>query len=165
MSDTPAFLAERLISEGKKTLEFFKALQPEEWRATIYTEGTEWAVRDVLAHFVAAEKGVTRLIEVIVAGGSGVPEDFDLNAYNERKVSSLKETPPEALLEQFIQARQQSAKMAGGLSPQDLEKIGRHPFLGLAPVAEILKLVYRHNQLHQRDVRRSLHPDSENAIG
>jgi hypothetical protein len=155
MPDTPEFLSERLRAEGAKTLAFFRALNPQQWEAAVYTEGTHWSVRHVLAHFVATEAGITRLVENIMAGGQGTPEDFDVNAYNERKVDGLKETTPEELLEQFSQLREISSTLVRGLHPEDLGKSGRHPWLGLAPLGEIVKLMYRHNQIHQRDIRKA----------
>jgi DinB superfamily len=165
MSDTPAHLSERMLSEGQKTLAFFRLLTPEQWGLTIYTEGTQWAVRDVLAHFVAAESGITRLVENILSGGAGTPEDFNLNAYNERKVAGLKGVPTEELLAQFASLREQSAALARGLSEEDLLKTGRHPWLGVAPIADILKMMYRHNQIHQRDIRRSTGPGERSING
>jgi hypothetical protein len=165
MPDTPAHLSERMLSEGRNTLAFFRALTPEQWDLTIYTEGAEWAVRDVLAHFVAAESGMARLVENILAGGAGTPDDFDLNAYNERKVAGLKGVSIEELLAQFASQREKSAALTCRLSPEDLLKTGRHPWLGVATIADILKMMYRHNQIHQRDIRRSVSPGERSANG
>jgi hypothetical protein len=41
-----------------------------------------------------------------------------------------------------------------GLSEADLQKTGRHPFLGETSLAEMIKMVYRHNQIHYRDLRK-----------
>ncbi len=165
MPDTPAHLSERMLSEGQKTLAFFNTLKLEQWSLTIYTEGSEWAVRDVLAHFVAAEAGMARLVENIISGGAGTPDDFDLNAYNERKVAGLKGVSTEELLAQFATKREYSAALARRLSPDDLLKTGRHPWLGVTTIAEILKMMYRHNQIHQRDIRRSVSPGERSADG
>jgi hypothetical protein len=158
MPDSPELIAERMLVEGRKTLEFFRSLTPEQWESTIYTEGSVWRLRDVLAHFVSAELGMLRLVESILSGGQGTPDDFDLNAYNERKVAGLKDTPIEVLLEQFSNARQRSVALVQTVSAADLAKNGRHPWLGIAPIADILKMMYRHNQIHQREIRRILHP-------
>jgi len=165
MPDSPAHLSERMLSEGQKTLEFFRALTPEQWGLTIYTEGSDWAVRDVLAHFVAAESGIARLVENILSGGAGTPEDFNLNAYNERKVAGFKGVSIEELLAQFASLRENSAALARRLSPEDLLKTGRHPWLGVAAIADILKMMYRHNQIHQRDIRRSVSPGERSEDG
>jgi hypothetical protein len=91
-----------------------------------------------------------------LGGGAGVGEDFDINSYNERKVDALQGTPVGPLLDQFRLARQASAALVSGLAASDLNKTGRHPFLGVAPVGEIVMLIYRHNQIHQRDIRKTL---------
>jgi len=165
MPDTPSHLSERMLSEGQKTLEFFRLLTPEQWDLAIYTEGSEWAVRDVLAHFVSAESGVARLVENILSGGAGTPEDFNLNSYNERKVAGLKGVSTEELLAQFAALREKSAALARRLNAEDLLKTGRHPWLGVATIADILKMMYRHNQIHQRDIRRSVSPGERSADG
>jgi hypothetical protein len=154
MSETPQHLAERLRDEGQKTEEFFQSLAPEELEKTLYSDGNCWKVRQLLAHFVATEVAIGVLIENILAGGSGAPENFDINAYNERKVMQLHNLSPRELQEQFTQRRQASVRLVQGMDLEDLQKIGRHPFLGVTTVEEIVKLLYRHIQIHQRDVRR-----------
>ncbi len=165
MVATPASIAERMTSEGLKTLDFFAALTPEQMLVTIYSEGSFWSVRDVLAHFVSAESGITRLIENILSGGSGTPEDFDLNAYNERKVSGLKEDSTEGLLTKFSTLREKSVALVKGLQQSDLAISGRHPWLGVATIEDMLKILYRHNQIHQRDIRRALNSTGQSENG
>ncbi len=62
----------------------------------------------------------------------------------------------EELLQRFIQERQALTERVRQMKPEDLLRMGRHPFLGVAPLGEIIKLVYRHNVIHQRDVRKLL---------
>jgi hypothetical protein len=148
-------LAGRLLNEGEKTAAFFRSLSSEQLEQQIYTDGSCWQVRQILAHFVAAEASMTRLVENILAGGAGTPEDFNLDAYNERKVSALREVPVEDLLREFAERRAATANMAARLSPEDLARTGRHPFLGIVPVQEILKMFYLHNQIHLREIRKT----------
>jgi hypothetical protein len=154
MINTPEHLADRLQTEGQKSLEFFRGLAPEQWDQTIYTEGSQWTVRQVLAHFVSTESSINRLIQNILEGGPGVSEGFDIDAYNERKVAALHEVPISELMDQFNQYRQRNVRVVVQMHPEDLIKTGRHPFLGIAPLVDIIKLLYRHNQIHQRDVRK-----------
>jgi hypothetical protein len=42
------------------------------------------------------------------------------------------------------------------MSDEDLGREGRHPWLGWDKIGKFLKLVYRHNMIHQRDMRRAL---------
>jgi hypothetical protein len=155
MPDTPNFLVERMRAEGEKTIDFFTAIPAEGWELTVYTDGSCWAVRQVLAHFVSTEEAFGRLIENILAGGSGAPEDFDINAYNERKVASLQAFTPPELLTQFQHLRQRNIEIVSKMDLSDLTRQGRHPFLGMTELVEIIKLLYRHNQIHQRDIRKN----------
>ncbi len=150
-------LVERLRQEGEKTVAFFRALTPADFERVLYTDGAEWRVREVLAHITQAEDGFRRLIEGIVQGRNrGAPEDFDLDAYNRRKVGELRDLPIEALLQEFQARRERTLQMVAALSEEDLDKEGRHPFLGWARVEDMLKLLYRHIQIHQRDIRKLL---------
>ena len=154
MADTSAHLAERLETEGAKSLELFRALRPEQWEITVYTDGSSWTIRQLLAHFVTAERGFLVLIDDIAAGGSGSPEDFDINRFNESKVSAIGDEPSANLMLQYEQVRRATIEKVRALPDQDLEKVGRHPYLGVASLADIIKLIYRHNQIHQRDFRK-----------
>jgi uncharacterized protein (TIGR03083 family) len=154
--DQPAHLSERLRAEGQKTVEFFGSLTPEQWNLTVYTEGPAWTARQVLAHFVSAEHSFGRLVNDVATGGPGAPESFDIDGFNLQEVASLGDLSPAELLARFTDIRAQTTARVAQLEVADLERLGRHPFLGVVPLAEIIKLVYRHNQLHQRDLRRAL---------
>lgn len=160
MAESPQRLAERLQSEFEKTRLFYTALTPEQWEQQVYTEGACWTVRQVLAHQASAETSFRLLLENILSGGPGSPEDLDLDAYNQRYVDKLADQPPSALLERFAESRRQIIDLVKSLSPADLQKKGRHPFLGIAPLDDIIKMIYRHNQIHQREIRKALTPDS-----
>ncbi len=154
MADTPQHLAERLQAEGAKSLAFFKALTRDQWDVTVYTDGARWSIQSLLCHFVGTEVSFQRLIDNILSGGEGAPEDFDLNRYNQRKVADLSGLPLDILFEHFRLARQRTVEIVQALSEKDLERRGRHPFLGVVPLLEIIKMVYLHNQIHLRDLRK-----------
>ncbi len=149
-------LARKLQSEGEKTLAFFRGLQPADWARPIYSEGAVWTVRDILAHLVSAESRILRLFAALLEEGRQIPPDFDLDAYNQRQVSKMAAETPAALLERFTRLRAATVEMVRGLGEADLQTVGRHPFLGEAPVEDMLKLMYRHTQIHQRDIRKAL---------
>lgn len=153
---TPVQLAERLKSEGEKTIEFFRAIPPEKWHTQIYTDGESWTVHQILTHLTQAETSIARLLAQVAAGQGGVPPDFDLDGYNERKVKEMQNLTPEALLLQFAERRANTISFVANLTPADLQKTGRHPFLGVAPLHDMIQLIYRHTQLHQRDIRKTI---------
>jgi len=158
MSDSPDRLAARMQSEGEKTAAFFQELTPDQWRLMVYEGGTSWSVRQILAHFVATAQGFRELIGNILEGGKGSPDDFDIDRYNAQHVAELESADQHALIGQFLDMRQRNIALVLNMQPTDLERQGRHPFLGVVPLEEIVKLLYRHNQIHLRDVRRLMNP-------
>lgn len=149
-------LAQRMAKDGEKTLNYFRELKPDEWRTQVYTTGSEWTVRDILAHFVSAERAFYQLVEDVAAGGSGAPRDVDIVDFNEHEVPKLHPFTQEELLEAFDQARSESVQLTQNLEPEDLDKVGYHPWFGEVEVRDMLKLVYRHNMIHLRDVRKAI---------
>jgi hypothetical protein len=154
MPDTPAFLAERLRMEGEKTTAYFTDLTDEQWQTEVYTEGDTWTIRNILAHFVTSERGLLKLFESIRQGGLGASDDFSIDHYNARQQEKTKELTAAELLEQFAEARAETVKWTLDLSQEDLAIEGRHPFMGQVTLVEMLKMIYLHNQLHFRDVRK-----------
>lgn len=153
MPDSAIHLAERLRVEGEKSLSFFGSLPESAWELTLYSDGQIWKLHQVIAHFASAEASLGLLIDQIVAGGSGAAEDFDLNRFNRSQVSRLQELPRQDLLEQYQARRTENVARVARLQPADLECQGRHPYLGMTTLAEIIKMIYRHNQIHQREIR------------
>jgi uncharacterized damage-inducible protein DinB len=156
MAETPQRLVERLSDEGRKSVDFFKDLSPDQWEHPVYSEGSCWSVRQVLAHFVSAERAFGRLIQDVLDGGEGAPEGFDIDRFNEGQVSKMGGLSPRDLLTKFEESRQASVELVERMQTADLSRVGRHPFLGQAALGDIIKLLYRHNQIHQRDIRKSL---------
>ena len=165
MPETPERLAERLANESQKTLEFFRALLPEQWDCDIYTQGPVWTARHLLAHFVSAEQAMSRLIEDVYAGGAGAPEDFDIDGFNAGEVAELVKHKPEVLLREFDLKRQACVALVCKMKPADLANAGRHPFLGWVSLEDMIKMLYRHDQIHLRDLRRLLKPEPGESLG
>ena len=164
MNDIATKLADRLQQEGDNTVAFFIAIPENMWSRELYSDGERWNIYQILVHIVQAEDSIFRLISGILRGHPGVPEDFNLDAYNHRKVDEMAGLAPEYLLPLFSERRTKTVALVASVDDGALEQIGRHPFLGEAPVVEMLKLMYRHTQLHQRDIRKFLKDtNGENA--
>lgn len=151
-----ADLTEKLKTEGERMVAFFSELTDDQWVNEVYTEGTTWSIRNVLSHFVTSERGLVKLFERIRATGEGASDDFSIDRYNASQQEKTKDLEPAELLEQYKQVRADSVQWVSGLKDEDLEIKGRHPFLGETVIREMIKMLYLHNQLHYRDVKRSL---------
>ena len=149
-------LAEKLKSEGEKFIDIFSSLTDDQWKAEVYTEGEMWTVRNVLSHFVTSERGLVRLFEQIRQGGSGAADDFSIDRYNAAQQAKTKELTPAELLERYREIRANSISWVSGLKDEELEIKGRHPFLGETTLREMVKMLYLHNQLHYRDLKKAL---------
>ena len=151
-----AELAEKLRSEGAKLSDFFASLRDEQWQVEVYTEGAVWTIRSILAHLVTAERAFVKLFEQVRQTGAGVSQDFSIDRYNASEQDKTKDLTPHELLDGYRAVRADMIQWLSTLSDSDLEKTGRHPFLGETTLREMVKMIYIHNQMHYRDLRRVL---------
>lgn len=156
-------LGTRLRSEGEAVEGFFAHLTPAQWERPVYHDGVMWCARDVLAHFIAAEQGFQELIQNVSNGGQGASEDFEIDAFNKRSVAALEGQDAPVLLGQFAMVRERTAAIVSALRSEQLTKRGRHPYLGVTSLDEMIRAIYHHNTLHLRDVRRALAAGAEEA--
>jgi len=149
-------LADKLQSEGDKFTALFAGLVDAQWQAEVYTEGETWTLRNVLSHFVTSERGLVRLFEQIRLGGTGAADDFSIDRYNAAQQQKTKDLSPQQLLEQYKEVRADSVAWTLSLETTDLDKQGKHPFLGMTTIREMIKMLYLHNQIHYRDMKKVL---------
>lgn len=152
MPETPAFLAERLKTEGEKTAAFFESLADTQWQASVFSEGATWKVRNVLVHLVIAEKSIPSLLANIRDGVPGPPKDFNLDTYNAEQAQAAAALSSQELIAQFKTGRANVVAFVKTLSAADLEKRGRHPAMGLTTMADMLEGICIHNRIHIHDL-------------
>ena len=155
MSDKLDHIRKRLKDEGEKTIDFFGALPAEDWDKQIYLTGSEWRVREVLAHFISAERAYQVYLQDVLQGGRGAPDSLDIDQFNEAEVSSMQGTPTE-LMDTYQQVRQDTLQFTAELEDADLTRTANHPWFEDKEVGWYLKLLYRHNTMHRMDIRKSL---------
>ena len=149
-------LATKLRSEGERTAAFFSALPEEDWQRALYLDGAEWEVRDALEHLIQSEASLRVLFKQVVAGGEGAPANFDIDGFNRERTGRLAALSREELLQRFAHERNKTADFANGLTDEQLALRGRHPALGESSIEEMLKLIYVHNTMHMRDIKRAV---------
>jgi hypothetical protein len=155
MSETTE-LAEKLKAEGEKFFSIFSGFSEDQWQTEVYTEGDTWTIRNILSHFVTSERGLLKLFEKIRQGDAGTPDDFSIDRYNAAMQARTQALTPHELLEQYKAIRTESVAWTSGLTEDDLQKRGRHPFLGITTIREMLKMLYIHNLNHYRDMKKVL---------
>jgi uncharacterized protein (TIGR03083 family) len=159
MSEQHLLIQKRLRAEGDKVLALFEALSPEQWQTVIYTEGMTWTIKDLLAHQISAEQEFQFYGRDVLNGGPGAPEGFDINRFNNNAVAQSADRTPAELLAAFRATRQASIDFVAVILPDQFVRQGRHPFFGMMTLEDLFKLIYRHNMMHVRDLRRVLDID------
>ena len=149
-------LADKLSSEGEKIFALFAGMTDDQWQMEVYTEGETWTIRNVLSHFVTSERGLVKLFERIRLTGEGSPDDFSIDRYNASQQEKTRDLSLQELLEQYKAVRADSVAWTLSLEESDLDKQGRHPFLGMTTLREMIKMLYLHNQIHYRDMKKVL---------
>ncbi|CAG0936064.1 hypothetical protein TFLX_04928 [Thermoflexales bacterium] len=156
MSDKHTLIQKRLHDEGEKLLTVFEGLTPEQWQTVIYTDGMTWTIKDLLAHQIAAEGEFQFYGRDVLNGGEGAPEGFDINAFNNREVAGKADRTAAQLLADFRATRQATIDFVATIRDDQFAWQGRHPFFGIMVIEDMFKLIYRHNMMHARDIRKAL---------
>lgn len=149
-------IAAKLRSTGAETMAFFSALTPEALETPVYTEDVQWSVRRVLAHLVTIEKTMHWLFRNMLEGGPGSPDDFDVQRFNRSQPQKLDPLSLEELVERFRAVREETIALVDGMAETDLDRKGRHVFLGPGRLERFIRWAYEHARLHEEDVRQAL---------
>jgi hypothetical protein len=148
-------LAAKLASEGERTRSFFEALPEETWRTLVYSDGAQWDARETLAHLIQAEASLRALFEQVTAGGEVAPVDFDIERFNLEHTGRLAQLSRDELLQRYAEERVATVAFASGLTNEQLAMRGRHPAMGDSSIEDMLKMIYLHNSMHVRDIKRA----------
>ncbi len=127
MSEELVHIRRRLSDEGEKTVAYFESLSPADWEQQVYQTGSEWRVREILAHFVSAERAYQKYLDDVLRGGMGAPDDMDIDEFNESEVPTIQGSPA-ALIEAFKQVRIDTLELTESLDEADLTRAANHPW-------------------------------------
>jgi hypothetical protein len=156
MHDRKETIKRHLTSTRQETVAALNALTPDQWETTVYSDDATWRVSDLFGHLLYAEQGMTRLIEGIRAGASGVPEDFDLDRWNARGFQMYQDRTRAELLTALDSSRRLLLELVDSLQDDDWSKEGRHGSLRVMTIAEILHVIAYHERQHVKDISQVL---------
>ncbi|MFN8378457.1 MAG: DinB family protein [Anaerolineae bacterium] len=156
MIERTQFLKKRLATDQAEMESVF-AQADDRWDTAVYADGAAWNVRQVAIHLAEAERGLFGQMKSIVETGAGtVPDDFDVDRYNKRSVEKKDVmTGPEAMAAQAAN-RADMMVWIDTLTDSDLEKMGRHPVIGIISIDMYIRVIARHQKDHTADVARAL---------
>lgn len=149
-------ILKRLTEEGQKTHTFFSGLSEAQLSQQIYSDGPRWRASDILAHLALAEDLFFYYNRDVLNGGPGAPEDFNIDGFNAEHTAEGRATPITEALTKFQAARAKTILLVEQMQDADFERRAYHPYLGHTTLEQILKTLYRHTMLHERDIRKVL---------
>jgi hypothetical protein len=139
------------------TLMLFGSLSDADQQAHVHGEGdAAWSAHDLLAHFVTIERSTHALFRNLIEGGAGTPEDFDLDRFNRSQVAKLADAGMGSLMRDFSQTRAETIRIIEAMADGDLDRQGRHAYLGDGTLEQFVKWVYEHTALHEAELREAL---------
>ena len=128
----------------------------DQWQNTVFAEGDNWTILDILRHLFNAEKSMGRLIETIKAGGEGAPADFDLARFNASRVRKSQALTTAEIKQGLVDSRAYILQVIEGLAAEDWEKKGRHGSMRILTIEEILYVIAEHDQTHTQHIAAAL---------
>ena len=137
---------------------------PETW--TLRNEGENtWSAFDVVGHLVHGERTdwMPRARTVLQFGETQAFEPFDRQGHaREMQGKSL-----EQLLDEFARLRSENLAelRALNLRPEDLERRGRHPTLGVVTLSALLATWATHDLTHLHQISRVMAHQYREAVG
>ena len=156
MTDRRTSIAAELESGLSETLALFQSLTPAELCAQVYSDGNQWTVRQVLAHFIAIEGSMHKLFRNMLSGGPGAPPDFDFERFNRTQTPKFDGFPLEELIARFKAVRQETVCIVRAMNEEDLDREGLHAFHGRGRLDRFIRWAYEHVRLHEEDIRKTL---------
>ncbi len=137
---------------------------PEAWTLRNEGDGT-WSAFDVVGHLIQGERTdwMPRARLVLQFGESQAFEPFDRWAQGrENRGKSL-----EQLLDEFARLRADNLSELRRLNlrPEDLERRGRHPALGVVTLSELLATWAVHDLTHLHQISRMMAYQYRDAVG
>ena len=156
MADRRTDIIAELEKGSAESIAFFKSLTAEELTVQVYQDGAKWTAKQVLAHFITIERSMHWLFKNISSGGSGAPEDFDIERFNRTQTSKLDEHSLDELISQFRTVREETISIVKEFSEDDLDREGLHAFHGHGKLERFIRWAYEHTRIHENEIRQAL---------
>ena len=153
-----------LLERTPATLTAWLRDLPEAWTAC-NEGGTTWSAYDIVGHLIHGEKTdwMPRAKIILQYGESRAFDPFDrLAQFRDSAGKPLGE-----LLDEFatLRAENLSQLRSLGLRPEQMERRGRHPTLGVVTLSELLAAWVGHDLTHLHQISRVLAQQYREATG
>ena len=156
MGDRRSDMIIELENSLSLSIEFFRSLHPEELNLKVYQEDESWTIIQMLAHLITIERSMHWLFKNILSGGSGSPEDFDIEKFNRSQPKKLFMLNLDELIERFTSVRQTTIEIVKKMEDDDLDREGLHAYHGHGKLERFIRWAYEHERIHENEIRHAL---------
>lgn len=157
--DATMTIREKIVTSRSRLLATVEGLASKSWDWR--PPGGRWSVAETLAHVGAAQWSHLDVARRILAGEPTEIQEFDLDAWNSAAVAERRTWTAQQILQDLHAAGRETLRFLSTLGPDDLSAAGSHPALGAVSVAQVLRVVAIHDNMHRRDILALLEAQSE----
>jgi hypothetical protein len=137
---------------------------PETWTFSNEGENT-WSAFDIVGHLIHAERAdwVPRVKIILKFGETQAFASFDRGGH----VREIQGKSLGQLLDEFVRLRSENLDelRALNLQPEDLERRGRHPALGVVTLSQLLATWAAHDLTHLHQISRVMGHQYRETVG
>lgn len=145
------------LAEAKSALEsLLNSLDESQWGVEVFSEGVTWTVKDIVAHLVETETGMSIQVHKTRKGQETVPEGFDLDRWNNDLQKRMGNQSIADLMAGLEQTRTKTLAVLDSIEPHEWALEGRHPSQGIITIEQYYRIIAGHQQVHAEDIRACL---------
>jgi hypothetical protein len=156
LSERKHTLHDHLIQTREQLLDVVGRLQSEDWEKVVQSTEGGWTVKQALLHLATSETGQIGTGKAIAAGQPTVPDDFDLNRYNNRQVEKNKDKQPGEILSGMAESRQKLLAFLEEVPEEALDKRGKHARGDVISLEQLFYRIGEHEADHAAEIKRAL---------
>jgi uncharacterized damage-inducible protein DinB len=137
-------------------LQLVGQLQPDDWYKPVQTTDGGWTAKQMLLHIATSETGQTSTGRAIAADQPTVPDDFDLNRYNNRQIEKNKDKQPPEILLGMAEGRQKLLTFLEEVPEDALDKRGKHARGDIISLEHLFRRIAEHEAEHTAQIKAAL---------
>ena len=156
LSERKHHLHDHLLQTREQLLEVLGRSQPEDWDKVVQSSEGGWTVKQALLHLATSETGQIGTGKAIANGQPTVPNDFDLNRYNNRQVEKNKDKQPAEIVSGMAESRQKLLAFLEEVPEEALDKRGKHARGDVISLEQLFYRIGEHEADHTAEIKRAL---------
>jgi len=146
------------LAQSKQALEVvLNTLSPEQWEVKVFSEESNWTIKEIVAHLIDGETGMSIQVHKVRKGRETVPEGFDLDTWNNSLQKRWGEIPtPTTLMQKLAETRAKTLENLDTIKDEEWTLQGRHPSQGILTIEQYYLTIAGHEAIHTEDIRKAV---------